>query len=100
MTLALAPHYHPNPDATPTPTPTLEQVTLNGQQYSAFGHAFNYFAPPIAALVAPTGGPTQGGTVIIVSGSDFAGSDQRHSDRRCVLGAALMPADLVNGTLR
>ena len=76
------------------------EVTLNGQQYSTFGHAFDYFAPPIAALVAPTGGPTQGGTVIIVSGSDFDGSDQRHSDRRCVLGAALMPADLVNGTLR
>ena len=45
-------------------------MTLNGQQYSTFGHAFDYFAPPIAALVAPTGGPTQGGTVIIVSGSD------------------------------
>ena len=47
------------------------EVTLNGQQYSTFGHAFDYFAPPIAALVAPTGGPTQGGTVIIVSGSDL-----------------------------
>ena len=40
-------------------------------------HAFAYFPPPVAALVAPTGGPTQGGTVIVVSGSDFAGSDQR-----------------------
>ena len=49
----------------------LLEVTLNGQQYSTFGHAFDYFAPPIAALVAPTGGPTQGGTVIIVSGSDL-----------------------------
>ena len=53
-------------------------MTLNGQQYSTFGHAFEYFPPPVAALVAPTGGPTQGGTVIVVSGSDFSGSDQRH----------------------
>ncbi len=33
--------------------------------------AFTYVAPPAAASLSPTSGPTGGGTIVTVSGTDF-----------------------------
>ena len=75
------------------------EVSLNGQQYTAHDGQFSYYTPAAATRVEPTGGPTEGGTLVVVTGSDFDGG----SDYRCQLGTSaegLLPATpRPNGTI-
>ena len=57
---------------------TLE-VTLNAQQYSRDGVAFRFFTPPVLSAVYPIAGPTDGGTILLLSGAAFADYGARHS---------------------
>ena len=74
-------------------------VSLNAQQYTAHAQGFDFYLNPIVSTATPIGGPTSGGTRIIVSGANLAGG----SDYRCDLGAGrvLLPAtfDPINGTV-
>ena len=83
-----------------SPEMVAVEVTLNGQQYSAHGQTFEYFSPPTATMVSPTGGPSAGGTAIVINGTDFGGgSDYRCSDL-ADSSKGLLPATFVDGTVR
>ena len=61
------------------------ELTLNEQDFSADEVLFEYLQPMEAAELAPSRGPTSGGTLVNVSGSGF-------SRRAALLAAAAASA--------
>ena len=76
----------------------LFEVVLNGQQFSASSHLFEFYGVPTVSAVSPTSGPLIGGTRVVVSGADLVGGSHRLC--RFALQQMANPADdLVGATV-
>ena len=59
-------------------------MSANGQQYSNDDTRFVQYPPPPAHTLLPSGGPTDGGTTVEVSGAGL----RNGSEYRCRFGGA------------
>ena len=64
--------------------------SVNAVNFTEDALPFLYHEVPLAAAVSPAGGPTQGGSVVLVSGHDFSSG----SDYRCRFGESVVRAEL------
>jgi hypothetical protein len=67
-------------------------VTLNGQQYTGSGAAFEFQQAAVVTAVSPSHGPLHGGTTVTVHGVAFADS----GGLRCRFGTVAVPAAFVS----
>lgn len=65
------------------------EVTLNGQQYTGDRAPFSVHAPVAVDALSPSSGPTEGETVVILTGGPFANG----SDYRCRIAPSAPTSD-------
>ena len=70
------------------PTVAAVELAVNAQQFTTNNITFVYYAPPVVSAVAPSHGPTAGGSVVVVTGSNLA----LGSHYACSFGGSRVPA--------
>ena len=70
------------------------EIANNGLDFSANGVKFLFRAAESVSMLAPSEGPTTGGIMVTLSGSNFVFSP----DLVCLFGSVVAPANYVSGT--
>lgn len=73
------------------------EISLNAQQYTAQGHNFSTFVPPLISGLSPTHGPIAGDTSVRIAGVSFGGANS--GAYACRFGEERVNASLVTASV-